>query len=199
MRTVRRCAASERLPCHIGIGLTGCGSIVMSLTTAGMCFASKETGSCDHTARIIAMPSSMRRPRSLNGTPSAANSGSSQPTPTPRISRPPDKLCNVDNSLASGSGWRIGRTITLVPSRTRSVTAATPGQGEDRIIEQGRARKLRARHDDVLADPDVAEAERLGALGVALDQYRRCLAAGVRQVHPDLHRSLFSRTLTGSA
>src|SRR5438445_244983 len=122
MRTVRRCAASERLPCHIGIGLTGCGSIVMSLTTAGMYFASKLTGSCDHTARIIAMPSSMRRPRSLNGTPSAANSGSSQPTPTPRISRPPDKFCSVANSLASGSGSRIGRAMTLVPGRTRPVT-----------------------------------------------------------------------------
>ena len=90
-----------------------------------MYFASNVTGSCDHTARIIAMPSSMRLPRSWNGAPNALNSGSSQPTPTPRISRPFDRFCNVESSLASGSGWRIGRTMTLVPSRTRSVTAAT--------------------------------------------------------------------------
>ena len=31
----------------------------------------------------------------------------------------------VDNSLASGNGWRSGKTMTLVPSRTRSVTEAT--------------------------------------------------------------------------
>jgi len=36
----------------------------MSRISAAMYFASKLTGSCDHTARIIAMPSSMRRPRS---------------------------------------------------------------------------------------------------------------------------------------
>ena len=82
------------------------------------------TGSWVHTARIIAMPSSVRRPRSWNGEPKAANSASSQPTPAPRISRPSEKFCSVANSLASGSGWRIGNTRTLVPSRTRLVTAA---------------------------------------------------------------------------
>jgi hypothetical protein len=95
------------------------------LITDGMYFASKVTGSWLQTARIIAMPSSMRRPRSWNGTPRAANSASSQPTPTPRISLPPERLCSVASSFASGSGCRIGNTITLVPSRTRSVTAAT--------------------------------------------------------------------------
>ena len=150
-----------------------------------MYLLSNVTGSCDHTAFIIAMPSSMRRPRSLNGTPSAANSGSSQPTPTPMMSRPPERLCSVDNSLASGSGWRIGSTSTLVPSRTRSVTAATQVRVSTGIVEQRRARELRARHDDVLADPDVAEPHRLGAPRMALDQRRRRLAAGMRQVNPD--------------
>src|SRR5204862_497437 len=122
--TVRRCAASERLPCHIGILLTGCGSIVMSRISEAMYFASKLTGSCDHTARIIAMPSSMRRPRSWNGTPRAANSASSQPTPTPRISRPPDRLCKVDNSFASGSGCRIGRASADIMAREGAVIVA---------------------------------------------------------------------------
>ena len=96
----------------------------MSSTTAGILREGKLTGSSLHTARIIAMPSSMRRPRSWNGTPSAANSASIQPTPAPRISRPSDRLCNVASSFASGSGWRIGRTSTLVPSPTRRVAAA---------------------------------------------------------------------------
>ena len=84
----------------------------------------KLTGSSLHTAFIMAMPSSIRRPRSRNGTPSALNSASIQPTPAPRISRPRDRFCNVASSLASGSGWRIGSTSTLVPSFTRCVQAA---------------------------------------------------------------------------
>ena len=108
-------------PIQIGIGFSGFGSIRIWSITAGIHFASKLTGSSVHTARIIAMPSSVRLPRSLNGTPSAANSASSQPTPAPRISRPSDRFCNVASSLASGSGCRIGSTSTLVPSPTRLV------------------------------------------------------------------------------
>ncbi len=67
-----------------------------------------------------------------------------------------------------------------------------PGQGQDRIVEQRRARVLLARHDDVLADPDVAEPQRLGAPRVALDQIRRRLAAGMRQMNPELHPPLHS-------
>ena len=86
------------------------------------------------------MPSSMRRPRSRNGTPSASNSASSQPTPAPRINRPPDRFCNVASSLASGSGWRIGNTSTLVPSPTRLVQAAAQvsvSTGSQKIAEGG--------------------------------------------------------------
>ena len=96
----------------------------MSSITAGIWRAGKLTGSSLHTARIIAMPSSIRRPRSRNGAPSAANSASIQPTPAPRISRPSERFCNVANSLASGSGWRIGNTSTLVPSPILLVKAA---------------------------------------------------------------------------
>ena len=120
----RASAASELPPIQIGIGLTGCGSMRMSSITAGIWRAGKLTGSSLHTARIIAMPSSIRRPRSRNGTPSAANSAAIQPTPAPRISRPSDRFCNVANSLASGNGWRIGNTRTLVPSPTLLVKAA---------------------------------------------------------------------------
>jgi hypothetical protein len=60
-----RCTAgSEVPPIQIGIGCSGCGKIRMSAITEGMVFAVNETGSSLHTARIIAMPSSMRRPRS---------------------------------------------------------------------------------------------------------------------------------------
>ena len=108
-----------------GIGVLGCGVIRMSLMSAAIYFVGNVTGSWVQTARIIAIPSSIRRPRSWNGTPSAANSPSSQPTPAPRISRPSEKFCSVASSLASGSGWRSGNTSTEVPSRMRLVTAAT--------------------------------------------------------------------------
>ena len=183
---VRRLGAA---PIHIGIGSTGCGSIVISRDLGRDVFGAEGDGSWLHTARIIAIPSSMRRPRSWNGTPRAANSASSQPTPTPRISRPSEKLCKVDNSLASGSGWRIGSTSTLVPSRTRLVTAATQVKRQHRVVEQRRTRKLRARHDDVLADPDIAEPQRLGADRAWRLISAGCrLAAGMRQMDTDLHR-----------
>src|SRR5215472_9366052 len=64
IRTMRRNAASERAPNQIGIGRTGRGLIVISVISAGMYLLRNVTGSCVHTARIIAIPSSMRRPRS---------------------------------------------------------------------------------------------------------------------------------------
>jgi hypothetical protein len=50
-------------PTQIGIGFSGFGIIRMLSMTAGIHFAAKLTGSSLHTARIIAMPSSVRRPR----------------------------------------------------------------------------------------------------------------------------------------
>ncbi len=94
----------------------------------------KLTGSSDQNARIIAIPSSSRRPRSSNGTPSAANSSFNQPDPAPRINRPSEKFCSVASSLANRNGCRIGSTSTVVPSRTKlfreSARGAKTGRAE---------------------------------------------------------------------
>ena len=47
------------------------------------------------------MLSSVRAPRSSNGTPTEANSSASQPTPTPAIARPPESTSRVANCLAT--------------------------------------------------------------------------------------------------
>ena len=125
-RNARAIAASDEPPIQIGIGAHGFGCMRIVSIFAAIQRVGKVTGSSFHTAFIIAMPSSMRRPRSRNGTPRASNSASIQPTPAPRINRPCDRFCSVASSLASGSGWRIGSTSTLVPSLTRCVHAAAP-------------------------------------------------------------------------
>ena len=120
-RSARAIAASDEPPIQIGIGAHGFGCMRIVSIFAGIQRVGNVTGSSLHTAFIMAMPSSMRRPRSRNGTPRASNSASIQPTPAPRISRPCDRFCSVASSFASGSGWRIGSTSTLVPSFTRCV------------------------------------------------------------------------------
>ncbi len=69
--------------------------------------------------------SSVMRPRSANGIPSAANSPSTCPAPTPRITRPPDSASRVPNALAVSSGCRYAATNTLVMSRTFVVWPAS--------------------------------------------------------------------------
>ena len=64
-------------------------------------------------------------PRSVVGTPNPSNSSSRQPMPRPRISRPPDSRSTVAASSARRSGSNIGASSTPVPSRIRSVRAAT--------------------------------------------------------------------------
>ena len=71
------------------------------------------------------MYSSIRAPRSWNGTPRAANSSASQPTPTPSVTRPPDRWSSVAISFAVTTTLRCGSTSTPVASRIRSVRAAT--------------------------------------------------------------------------
>ena len=75
--------------------------------------------------RSAAIASSVRAPRSENGTPTASASSRSQPTPTPRITRPPDSTSVVATRFASCTGLWSGSTTIPVPSRSRSVWAAT--------------------------------------------------------------------------
>ncbi len=67
----------------------------------------------------------MIRPRSLNGTPTASNSRLYQPEAMPSSSRPPAIKSRLDNSLASTTGLRSGKTKTPVPSLILLVRAAT--------------------------------------------------------------------------
>src|SRR5215471_7793403 len=64
------------------------------------------------------------RLRSWNGTPSAANSASFHPTPTPAISRPPDMRSSVASAFAVATGLRYGMISTETPTPMRVVCAA---------------------------------------------------------------------------
>ncbi len=46
------------------------------------------------------------------------------PRPTPRMPRPPDRLCSVEKSSARRSGFHCGTTLNIVPRRIRLVRAA---------------------------------------------------------------------------
>ncbi len=66
-----------------------------------------EAGVSRQSARTASMPSVTRAPRSLWGTPHTSNSlGFSPPTPTPKISRPPDRTSSVAAVFAAIAGER---------------------------------------------------------------------------------------------
>ena len=58
------------------------------------------------------------------GAASASNSSRSQPTPAPRMTRPPESTSRVASIFAVVTGFRYGITRTLVPRRTRRVAWA---------------------------------------------------------------------------
>ena len=62
--------------------------------------------------------------RSKRGAPRTASSSAIQPTPTPRVRRPSDRVSRVASILAASTGGRCINTITEVSSRMRSVAAA---------------------------------------------------------------------------
>ena len=78
-----------------------------------------------HRCRSTRMLSLRRPPRSSKRTPVELNSSATQPAPTPAISRPPDSRSSVASSRAISTGGLSAIMLTLVPSSTRSVTAAT--------------------------------------------------------------------------
>ncbi len=75
-------------------------------------------------SRAISIHSSVRGPRSANGTSSASNSSCSQPAPTPRRRRPSLATSIEAACFANITGERSGSTSTAVPSVARSVTEA---------------------------------------------------------------------------
>jgi hypothetical protein len=81
--------------------------------------------SAPHASRSAVRYSSVSRPRSANGTPSAANSCCAPPTPTPSTSRPPASSLRLSAMRATSSGCRYGSTITVVPSWIRVVRPAS--------------------------------------------------------------------------
>ena len=84
-------AASLLPPIHSGSGCcTGFGSTVMRSNCQNS--PAKVTSSSAQHRRMIAIASSVRRPRSRNGTPAAWNSRScSAPMPKAGSRRPPDR------------------------------------------------------------------------------------------------------------
>ncbi len=73
----------------------------------------------------IRSPSSNRSNLRSQGNPYDTNSGSFQPAPTPRITRPPDTSSSVSAIFASIAGFRYGMASTYVPSRTRGTATAS--------------------------------------------------------------------------
>ena len=70
--------------------------------------------------------SSVRRPRSRRGTPTASHDPAcrSPPAPIPSSTRSPDRYCRVATCLAIQATGRSGTMSTPTPSLTRWVTAA---------------------------------------------------------------------------
>ena len=78
-----------------------------------------------HSSRNAIRYSSVAAPRTANGgAPIAANSSSSQPAPTPTMSRPPDITSMVASIFAVSTAGRCGATITEVRNFSLEVLAA---------------------------------------------------------------------------
>ncbi len=73
---------------------------------------------------MAARYSSLIRPRSWKGTPSARNSSSSQPTPNATTIRPLLIQSTVDRAFAMTTGCCSGRMVTDVPIRILCVAPA---------------------------------------------------------------------------
>ena len=84
--------------------------------------------------------SSVRLPRSAKGTPMASNSSSSQPTPMPSSTRPPESWSRVAISLARMIGLRCGRMRMPVPRRIVRGGGGDEGQPDERVGDVGVAR-----------------------------------------------------------
>ena len=121
----------------------------------------KSTGSGPQHARSTSSISSMRRPRSANDCPSAANSASDQPTPGA------DREAAARQRVEAGERVRQRERVVLGHHQhARAEPDALgggrgPGEREERVVEVGRRVVLRRRDGDVVAHPHVGEAQRL--------------------------------------
>ena len=86
---------------------------------------SNDATSCAQHVLIASRYSLVIAPRFSNGTPSASNSCRAQPTPMPKMKRPPQRLSTCAVMRAVSSGWRYGTMITVVPSSRRRAFAAS--------------------------------------------------------------------------
>src|ERR1700693_4029903 len=73
---------------------------------------------------IRARYSRVRRARSANDIPTASNSSSSPPIPTPKMKRPPESTSRLATAFAVANALRSGTTKIPVASRIRLGTAA---------------------------------------------------------------------------
>ena len=105
-RAVRFCAASLLPPIQMGGGV--CHGLGKTVTRSSLKNSPwYDTSFSVQRRRMIRIASSVRRPRSLKGTPDASNSrGSSTPTPTAGKSRPRESQSIVAISLAATTGVR---------------------------------------------------------------------------------------------
>ena len=126
------------------------------------------------------------RARSAMDTPSALSSGSTQPTPTPTVSRPPDRKSIDDSCLASNTGWRWGNTISPKPSRTRVVSAARWASATTASSRSCVAGSV-WRQGDVIADPQRLEPGVLGRPRPPGQHLRRRVLPLVQPIEPELH------------
>src|SRR5215207_7838808 len=79
---------------------------------------------------MIVRASAKREARWSNGYPKALYSGSCQPAPKPRISRPPEISSTVSAILASKLGLRKAVQRTSVPSSLQLVDAARDARSD---------------------------------------------------------------------
>ena len=101
------------------------------------------------------------------GQPNASYSGSCQPEPTPRISRPSLTWSRVAAIFASSAALRNPVHITSVPSSTRLVASAIGREDRPALVDAGRDAVEAEQH--VVEHPDRVEAELLGTDGDLAD------------------------------
>ena len=109
---------------------------------------------------------------------SASYSTLFQPTPTPSLSRLPDRIATSAACLATSTVWRCGRITTAVTSSTSVRAGGEEPEQHERLVEGDvlvvgalePARPITIGADHVVVDQQMAEAELLRTFGVGADR-----------------------------